>query len=77
MALEFSSKVILSTDKRYLFLEDESNESDGYRDIVDLFTEYYNEGLQYYLGHDTDIRFLLTPIQLLTFNTETETETEN
>ena len=72
MALEFSSRVILSTDKKYLFLEDDSYESDGNGDIVDLFTEYYNEGLQYFLDHDTDIRFPLTPVQLQTFNTETE-----
>lgn len=72
MALGFSRTLILSTDKKYLFLEDYINESDGYVEIMDLFTKYKDQGLQYSLGTDTNIRFPLTPIQLLTFNTETE-----
>lgn len=74
MALEFSSKVVLSTDKRYLFLEDNYNESDGNSSIKDLFLEYYAEGLQYDLGFDLDIRYTLVPTVLITFNT---TKTEN
>ena len=72
MALEYSKTTILSTDKKYLFLEDDSYESDGYSGIMDLFLEYTASGLDFSLGHDTDKRFPLTPVQLLTFNTETE-----
>ena len=75
MALEFSSSAILSTDKRYLFLEDNYNESDGNPSIKDLFLEYYDEGLQYELGFDSDTRYTLVPTALLTFNaTKTENE---
>ena len=76
MALEFSKSTILSTDKRYFFLEDEERESNGF-DTSDsfqcLYLEYEVEGLTYDLGFDTDPRFPLVPSKLLTFN-ETETE---
>jgi hypothetical protein len=77
MALEFSRSTVLSTDKRYFFLEDEERESNGY-DAPDsfhlLFLEYREEELTYELGEDTDPRFPLIPSKLLTFNNDTETE---
>ena len=75
MALELSKSTVLSTDKKYLFLENSYNESGGNASIKNLFLGYYDEGLQYDLGFDTDQRFPLVPSKLLTFN-ETETETE-
>lgn len=74
MALGFYSKVLLSTDKKYLFLEDDYNESDGNCSMQDLFLEYCDEGLQFELGFDSDTRYSLLPKVLLTFNT---TKTEN
>lgn len=69
MALESFENAILSTDKRYFFLEDAARESDGNKDLYDLFLEesYFD------LGFDEDQRYPLVPSKLLTFN-ETETE---
>lgn len=74
MALEFYNKAVLSTDKRYFFLEDNYNESDGHASISALFLEYYDEGLQFELGFDSDRRYTLLPTVLITFNI---TKTEN
>ena len=73
MALELSRTTVLSTDKSYFFLEDSENESDGNKDLFDLFEEIIQECLQFHLGYDKDRRYPLVPSKLLTFN-ETETE---
>jgi hypothetical protein len=69
MALESFEFPVLSTDKQYFFLEDIARESDGNKDLYNLFLDesYYN------LGFDEDQRYPLVPSKLLTFN-ETETE---
>ena len=74
MALEFSKRPILSTDKRYFFLEDYENESDGNKDLFGLFKEIIQEGLQFHLGYDKDRRYPLVPSKLLAFDNDTETE---
>ncbi len=73
MALELSRTTVLSTDKRYFFLEDSENESDGNKDLFGLFKEIIQERLQFHLGYDKDRRYPLVLSKLLTFN-ETETE---
>lgn len=77
MALGFSSRVVLSTDKKYFFLEDEENETDGYDApyaLEKLFEQIVNYGFEFTLGTDKDPRWWLMPAKLLTFNTKTETE---
>ena len=69
MALESFENAILSTDKQYFFLEDAARESDGNKDLIDLFLD----GSHFDLGFDEDKRYPLVPSKLLTFN-ETETE---
>ena len=73
MALEFSRSTILSTDKRYFFLEDNTLETDGFEFIKDVLAMFADAEV-YDLGYDTDPRWWLIPGKLLTFNT---TETEN
>lgn len=64
MALEFSKSIILSTDKRYFFLEGGEKESDGYERLSALFSDSF---LCYTLGTDDDLRYPLIPATLLTF----------
>lgn len=73
MALE-SFKGVLSTDKRYWFLENNEYETDGYLNLKEVLVSYEDVLLPFNLGNDTDTRYWLLPYQLLTFNTETETE---
>ena len=75
MALE-SFKGVLSTDKKYWFLEDQESETDGYQDLIEVLESYEDVLLPFSLGYDTDTRYWLLPYQLLAFNTETETENE-
>lgn len=75
MDLGFSSRTILSADKRYFFLEDEENETDGYdapHALIKVFEQAINNGFEYTLGTDKDPRWWLMPAKLLTFITETE-----
>lgn len=71
MALEFSRSTILSTDKRYFFLEDNTLETDGFENIKEVFANKDTE--VYDLGTDTDPRWWLIPGKLLKFN-QTENE---
>ena len=77
MALGFCKDTVLSTDKRYFFLENKAYETNGY-DAPDafyaLFEEYSVSGFIYNLGEDKDPRYSLVTSTLLTFNTETETD---
>lgn len=72
MALEFSRSTILSTDKRYFFLEDNTLETDGFGFIIEVFHRHQDAEV-YDLGSDTDPRFPLVPGKLLKFN-QTENE---
>lgn len=41
MALEFSNTTLMTTDKKYFFLESPEKESDGYSELKDMFHEYF------------------------------------
>ena len=66
-----SSDLILSTDKKYFFLETKKEEGDGFMVLRDLFFQLDKQDF-FGLGTDPDQKYWLLPAQLLTFKSNGE-----
>ncbi len=57
----------LWTDRKYFFKIDKERETDGFTEFYDLFLS----DLEYELGTDTDVKYLIAPQVIYNFNDET------